>query len=78
MPHAVVAHLRRQAASSEEEGDAGHVAPDAEPAQPLPDIRFECATWRWKNLDEGYNFGLDLVMIELCSRELWPFKVPGV
>jgi hypothetical protein len=44
----------------------------------LSDIRFECATWRWKDLDEGYNFGLDLVAIGLCSRELWPFKVPGV
>ncbi len=21
--------------------------------QPLPDIRFECVTWRWKDLDEG-------------------------
>jgi hypothetical protein len=46
--------------------------------RPLPDIRFECATWRSKDLDEGYNFGLDLVMIGLCSRELWPFKVPRV
>jgi hypothetical protein len=43
--------------------------------RPLPDIRFECATWRWKDLDEGCNFGLDLVAIQLCSRELWPFKV---
>jgi hypothetical protein len=45
---------------------------------PLPDIRFECATWRWKDLDNGYNFDLDLVAIGLCSRELWPFKVLGV
>ncbi len=44
----------------------------------LLDIRLECATWRWKDLDEGYNFGLDLVAIGLCSRELRPFKVPGV
>jgi hypothetical protein len=44
----------------------------------LLDIRFECATWRWKDLDEGYNFGSDLVAIGLCNRELWPFKVPGV
>ncbi len=44
----------------------------------LPDIRFECATWRWKDLDEGYNLGLDLVAIQLCSQELWRFKVPGV
>jgi hypothetical protein len=46
--------------------------------RPLSDVRFERATWRWKDLDEGYNFGLDLVAIQLCSRELWRFKVPGV
>ncbi len=44
----------------------------------LSDIRFECATWRWKDLDEGYNFGSDLVAIQLCSRKLWRFKVPRV
>ncbi len=31
-----------------------------------------------KDLDEGYNFGLDLVAIQAGSRELWQFKVPGV
>ncbi len=46
--------------------------------RPLPDVRFECATWRWKDLDEGYNFGSDLAAIQLCSRELWRFKVSGV
>jgi len=46
--------------------------------RPLLDVRFECATWRWKELDEGYNFGLDLNTIQLCSRELWWFKVPRV
>jgi hypothetical protein len=46
--------------------------------RPLPDVRFERATWRWKDLDEGYNFGLDLVAIQLCSQELWRFKVLGV
>jgi hypothetical protein len=46
--------------------------------RPLPDIRFGSATWRWKDLDEGYNFGWDLVAIGLCSWELWPFKVLGV
>jgi hypothetical protein len=45
--------------------------------RPLPDIRFESATWRWKDL-EGYNFGADLIAIGLCNRELWPFKVPKV
>jgi hypothetical protein len=34
--------------------------------------------WRWKDLDEGYNFGLELVAIGLYSRELWPSKVSGV
>ncbi len=46
--------------------------------RPLHDVRFECATWRWKDLDEGYNFGSDLVAIQLCSRELRQFKVSGV
>ncbi len=46
--------------------------------RPLPDVRFGSATWRWKNLDEGYNFGSDLVAIQLRSRELWQFKVPRV
>jgi hypothetical protein len=46
--------------------------------RPLPDVRFGSATWRWKDLDEGYNFGSDLVAIQLCCRELWRFKVPGV
>jgi hypothetical protein len=44
--------------------------------RPLLDVRFECATWRWKDLDEG--FGSNLNAIQLCSRELWRFKVPGV
>jgi hypothetical protein len=46
--------------------------------RPLPNVRFERATWRWKDLDEGYIFGSDLVVIQLCSRELWRFKVLGV
>jgi len=44
--------------------------------RPLPDIRIESATQGWKDLDEGYNFDLDLVAIGLCSRELWAPKVP--
>jgi hypothetical protein len=46
--------------------------------RPPPNVRFESAIWRWKDLDEGYNFGLDLVAIQLCSRELLRFKVPIV
>jgi hypothetical protein len=44
----------------------------------LSDIRFERATWRWKDLDEGYNFGSEIVAIQLYTRVLWPFKVSGV
>jgi hypothetical protein len=33
--------------------------------RPLPDILFERATWRWKDLDEGYNFDSYLVAIKL-------------
>jgi hypothetical protein len=46
--------------------------------RPLPDVRFGSATWRWKDLDEGYNFGSDLVAFQFRSRELWQFKVPRV
>jgi hypothetical protein len=46
--------------------------------RPLPDLRIKNATRRWKDLDEGYNFGLDLVAIKLYSRELWVPKVPGL
>ncbi len=46
--------------------------------RPLSDVRIESATWRWKDLDEGYNFGSNLVPIRFCSRELWAPKVPGL
>jgi hypothetical protein len=46
--------------------------------QPLPDLRIESARCFWKDLDEGYNFGLDLVAIRLRSRGLWAPKVPGL
>jgi hypothetical protein len=46
--------------------------------RPFPDVALGSATWRWKDLNEGYNFGLDLVAIELHSRELWLFKISGV
>jgi hypothetical protein len=45
---------------------------------PLSDLRIESATRSWKDLDEGYNFGSDLVAIRLYSRELWAPKVPGL
>jgi len=44
----------------------------------LPDLRMESAMHRWKELDEGYNFGSDLVAIRSRSREIWAPKVPGL
>jgi hypothetical protein len=38
--------------------------------RPLPNLRIESAIRRWKHLDEGYKFGLDLVAIRLRNREL--------
>jgi len=46
--------------------------------RPFPDVSLGSATCHWKDLDEGYNFGLDLIAIGLYNRELWPFKVLGV
>jgi len=46
--------------------------------RPLFDLRIESAIRRWKDLDEGYKFGLDLVAIRLRSRGLWALKVPGL
>jgi hypothetical protein len=46
--------------------------------RPLPDLRIESAIRRWKDLDDGYKFGSDLVAIRLCSRELWAPKVLGL
>jgi hypothetical protein len=43
--------------------------------RPLPDLRIDSARCSWKDLDEGYNFGSDLVAIRLGSRELWAPKV---
>ncbi len=38
----------------------------------------QCATYRWKALDEGYNFTLDLISIEGLFAKLWRPKVAGV
>jgi hypothetical protein len=46
--------------------------------RPLPDLRIESAIRRWKDRDEGYKFGLDLIAIRIFSRELWAPKVPGL
>jgi hypothetical protein len=31
-----------------------------------------------ERFQRGYNFGLDVIAIQLCSWELWRFKVPKV
>jgi hypothetical protein len=46
--------------------------------QPLPDIWFGNATWRWKALDKSYNFALDHIAIRGLFVKLWGSKVPGV
>jgi hypothetical protein len=46
--------------------------------RPFPNLRIESAIRRWKDLDEGYKFGSDVVTIRLCSRELWAPKVSGL
>jgi hypothetical protein len=46
--------------------------------RPASDVRFGSAIRRWKDLDEGYNFGSDLVAIRGRGEELCPPKVPGV
>jgi hypothetical protein len=44
--------------------------------RPLPNLRIESVIHRWKDLNEGYKFGWDLVTIRSGSRELWAPKVP--
>ncbi len=46
--------------------------------RPLPNLRIESAIRCWKDLDEGYKIGLNLVIIRLRSRELCAPKVPGL
>jgi hypothetical protein len=46
--------------------------------RPFPDIALRSATWRWKALDESYNFGLKLVPIRVWGKELRPSKVLGL
>jgi hypothetical protein len=37
-----------------------------------------CATRRWKDLDECYNFALDFILIQGLHAKLWGPKVAGV
>jgi hypothetical protein len=46
--------------------------------RPNPDSYRWNATYRWKALNESYNFDLDLVPIQAQSKKLWTPKVLGV
>jgi hypothetical protein len=46
--------------------------------RPLPDGCSGSAAWRWKALDESYNFGSNFVPIRVQGEKLWMPKVPGV
>jgi hypothetical protein len=46
--------------------------------RPLSDVCSKSATWRWKALDESYNFGSNLVPIQVRGEKLWTPKVPRV
>jgi hypothetical protein len=37
-----------------------------------------CATYRWKTLNEGYNFALDLILIGGLYIKLWASKIVKV
>jgi len=43
-----------------------------------PDVCRWSVTHRWKALEEGYKFALDLITIKGLSRELWAPEVSGV
>jgi hypothetical protein len=38
----------------------------------------QCATYRWRALDQGYNFALDLIAIGVLHVKLCASKVAGV
>jgi hypothetical protein len=46
----------------------------------LPDLLLcrWCATYHWKYLVEGYNFALDLTLIEGLHEKLWASKVAKI
>jgi hypothetical protein len=46
--------------------------------RPFSDVCSGSATWRWKDLEESYNFGLNLVPIRAWGEKWWMPKVSGV
>jgi len=78
-----IAHLDiRSSSYGQKKGRESNCQFDSQPLKvgnrPLPDVTSKSATWRWKALDESYNFGLELVSICIRGEELWPSKVPGL
>ncbi len=45
---------------------------------PFPNVGWQSATWRWKALEESYNFGLNLVPIRGRDKKLCSSKVLGL
>jgi hypothetical protein len=43
--------------------------------RPKLHVCLRCATYRWKELDEGYNFSLDFTSIKGFHNKLWASKV---
>jgi hypothetical protein len=41
-------------------------------------VRRVRATYRWKDLEKGYNFALDLILIEGLQRKLWAPKITEI
>jgi len=46
--------------------------------RPLSDVRFKSATWRWKALDESYNFASARITIRGLLAKLWGSEVAKV
>jgi hypothetical protein len=46
--------------------------------RPFSNSCSESAAWRWKALDESYNFGLNVVPIQVWGEKLWMPKILGV
>jgi hypothetical protein len=56
------------------------LTPDQKKVENRPDL-FDCrgrATYRWKALNENYNFVLDRISIRGLLTKLWGSKVAGV
>ncbi len=43
----------------------------------FPNVCSRSATWRWKDFEESYDFGSNLVPIQARGEKLWMPKVPG-